>query len=529
MKSINEWTNNDTIYIIMSIIVSMAFVGIILSDYNNMIVKFIFFGIITALLFFLLRYLNERNMLFNNNQFYLGNKNNIEEPERIERPEKDPPPPEKDNEEYIPADDNNEEIEGFDNGTRNNYKDDNTFNLVTRGGQKISPTMDSSIDGENIGDEESSNGFSITGDGSSTNTSSEESFIPGIIDNTTSEEEYVYNPRITSEEENNRFIPGIINNTTSEEEYVYYPRITSEEESKYPPISTQEEDDHLLFKDTKHITSEEEDDHKPDISHHTGVHPRNQDKNVPTYKPYQSPVNINVSYITRNAVSDSNFAKDDIVSHSKINPFNKPDESGYSFHDNIPDKNYSVEYMNQKLDYQNPNDNYYRPSNANCVGNCNPKPILPNYHEVYDGEDRHHIEDKHHIKNRYHISKTNHMEDKHKKKRNHEQKTHYMKKTHHHMKETHHKKNKHHIKDRHHRRKRHHKEDPYNPNTYKPNMYSGSGFSYVKPEYQNYPSPDEPRGCNKGKCDVCPMEINQNWSEWNPEYLSGDDIKKNNN
>ena len=76
MKSINEWTNNDTIYIIMSIIVSMAFVGIILSDYNNMIVKFIFFGIITALLFFLLRYLNERNMLFNNNQFYLGNKKN---------------------------------------------------------------------------------------------------------------------------------------------------------------------------------------------------------------------------------------------------------------------------------------------------------------------------------------------------------------------------------------------------------------------------------------------------------------------
>ena len=60
-------------------------------------------------------------------------------------------------------------------------------------------------------------------------------------------------------------------------------------------------------------------------------------------------------------------------------------------------------------------------------------------------------------------------------------------------------------------------------------MYSGSGFSYVKPEYQNYPSPEEPRGCNKGKCDVCPMEINQNWSKWNPEYLSGDDIKKNNN
>ena len=70
---INKWDKNDTIYILISIIVSIIFVSVILINYSNNIIKFIFFVVIAVLLFFLLKYLHEVKLLY-------GNKNNVNMP-----------------------------------------------------------------------------------------------------------------------------------------------------------------------------------------------------------------------------------------------------------------------------------------------------------------------------------------------------------------------------------------------------------------------------------------------------------------
>ena len=59
-------------------------------------------------------------------------------------------------------------------------------------------------------------------------------------------------------------------------------------------------------------------------------------------------------------------------------------------------------------------------------------------------------------------------------------------------------------------------------------MHSGNGFSYIRPLYQNNNETleDQFDNCpNYNSNQVCPIQLNQNWSEWNPQYLSGDDIK----
>ena len=192
------------------------------------------------------------------------------------------------------------------------------------------------------------------------------------------------------------------------------------------------------FKDTKQETAQQDVD-RPDVSHHTGTHPSTRSDKVGTSKPYDTPININISYITKNAITDSNFAKDDIVSNNRIDGIKRPDETSHHLNTPHPDNNYGINYLNKKLSVDNPNKNTYRPPNGKCAdGSCGDHP--------------------------------NHTEG----------------------------------------------------NTL---AYSGTGYSYISnpPQTGNHV-----QGCPSSSCPVSPMEINQHWSSWKPQYLSGDDITTDN-
>ena len=460
MNKLLEWTSSDTIYIIIACVVSLSFVAIVLSAYNNIFIKLIFFGVITTLLFFLLKYLHEANMLF-------ADQNKTKWNNMVSK----------------------NVVEKYENEYENkNNQPNNT------GTYFLSPTMDDTATAEEIiSNDEGGSQYpsdNTTGEegGSqypSDNTTGEEGGSQYPSDNTTGEEGGSQYPSDnTTGEEGGSHYPS--DNTTGEEGSSQYPsdNTTGEEGgSQYPSDNTTGEEEHPYIDHKKTVVEEEDDHSKPDINKHTGVHPNNRSKDVPNYKPYQSPVNITVSYNTKNSVTDSNFAKDDVISNNQLETFTRPDYNSRAFHDNIPDKSAGINYLNQKLNSEDPNNNYYRPSNTNCPGSrCDPRPILPQYHDNHNNR-------KH---NKKHNKKHN---NKHNKKQNN-------------------KHNKNHNNDG----------NPYEPDLYKPYMYSGSGFSYVEPGYQNYPSPSEPRGCPSGESNVCPLEINQNWSKWKPEYLSGDDI-----
>ena len=214
---------------------------------------------------------------------------------------------------------------------------------------------------------------------------------------------------------------------------------------------------------------------RPDISNHlmsTGLEKKPLKK--------QAPVNISVSYITKNAVSDSNFAKDDIINKSRFlaskEHFGKPSTSNFTFDtQSIPGGS------NRK-----PNSNYYIPPQFTCNGsgcqsqnNNTPPQYYPNYPPPYQPP-------------------ANDNNKNHKK---------------------------------HHKNKKH--DDPYSPNQYTHDMYSGTGYSYVKPDYRSVPQANAPQNCPQKKCPVCPIELNQSWSKWgqkwNHEQLSGNDIKPSDN
>ena len=216
-----------------------------------------------------------------------------------------------------------------------------------------------------------------------------------------------------------------------------------------------------------------------DISHHIGVNPDSNPSDVPMMKPYQTPVNINVSYITKNAITDSNFAKDDIVSNNKVDGIKPPDETHHIFHTDHPDPNYGIDHLNKKLSIDNPNHNSYYPPNANCSdGNCEKNHHSSNHHSSNHHSSNHHSS--HHHSSKHHSSN--------KTKNNNINTT---------------------------------NKDPQS-------MHSGNGFSYIRPLYQNNNETleDQFDNCpNYNSNQVCPIQLNQNWSEWNPQYLSGDDIK----
>ena len=59
----------------------------------------------------------------------------------------------------------------------------------------------------------------------------------------------------------------------------------------------------------------------------------------------------------------------------------------------------------------------------------------------------------------------------------------------------------------------------------KEKVYSGHNYEYMNPDIP----PNNFENCisNRKNHDVCPLSINQNWSKWNPQYLSGDDSNSN--
>ena len=126
------------------------------------------------------------------------------------------------------------------------------------------------------------------------------------------------------------------------------------------------------FMDTKQKTIHKLDKlDKPDLSHHIGTHPSNRSKKVGTSKPYDTPININISYITKNAITDSNFAKDDVISNNRIDGSKRPDETSHHLNTPHPDHNYGINYLNKKLSVDNPNKNTYHPPNVKCTdGSC---------------------------------------------------------------------------------------------------------------------------------------------------------------
>ena len=233
-----------------------------------------------------------------------------------------------------------------------------------------------------------------------------------------------------------------------------------EEENDYN-VSVEEEEPQKInnsirpnfFKDNKKIfLKSTANEPKVSTNPHIGISDKPPDNSM---KPYQSPVNITVSYITKNSVSDSNFAKDDIVSNSKLGTpgINTGNSNGgrnlneqltidNANRNNNTNNNTNNNNNNNTNNNTNNNRNNNANNNSNCIGpQCNNGP-LP-------------------------------------------------------------------IPDQ---------------------AYTNSGYSYVNTEYQNYNGLDDNTNttCKNEKCNVCPMEINQNWSKWNPQYLSGDNESNNN-
>ena len=84
MNNLETWTKYDTYFIIVSFVISFIFIGFGLMRYSNLFIKFLFFGIVASLLFFLFRYLKNANIIFPdddvvwhpNNEFPIENNKN---------------------------------------------------------------------------------------------------------------------------------------------------------------------------------------------------------------------------------------------------------------------------------------------------------------------------------------------------------------------------------------------------------------------------------------------------------------------
>ena len=409
MNNLETWTKYDTYFIIVSSVISFIIIGVGLMRYSNLLVKFIFFGIVASLLFFLFRYLKNANIIFTDyGEVWHPNNKYSDTIVSSENTYSDPSPKDK--------------IEEF---TSSEYEptkftlkgtSDNKFTVSNLPSPVLATTDEVGIISE------------------------EEEYMHSEVKET---DNYLYNQQMRMNKIQQVRLRGSPTYTTVEEEGQ-----TMEEEGG----QTMEEEVDQTMEEEDCIREEDGEckqfiDHKkkvptdgPSINKHIGI-PDRSDKN--TMSPYQSPVNINVSYISKNSVSDSNFAKDDIVTNSKLGT------PGNNFYGNSrpSDMNQRLtidnnnENSNSNNNYnRNSNSNYNRNNNENCIGpGCRGSQPLP-------------------------------------------------------------------VPDQ---------------------AYTNSGYSYLNSDYQGLDSDTTSGSCNNEKCHVCPMEINQNWSEWNPNYLSGDDTKIN--
>ena len=142
------------------------------------------------------------------------------------------------------------------------------------------------------------------------------------------------------------------------------------------------------------------------------------------YKPYDTPININISYNTKSSTNT-----DDIISIKER--FGKPDESSHIFHENEP----LPETTNMKLNTNNQQQRHY----------TQPKTTDSKRHgHVYNQSPQ--------------------------------------------------------LKDNH--------------------VYSGHNYEYIHPSIGDHTTRNK-------KNEVCPININQHWSDWNRQYLSGDNTNEN--
>ena len=416
MNNLETWTKYDTYFIIVSCVISFILIGFGLMRYSNVLVKFIFFGIVASLLFFLFRYLKNANIIFpDDGEVWHPNNKSSDTTVSAE----DPSPI-----------DNIEEFTSSETAEKEGGTNSKHFKLT-----------------------HTDNAYSFKA-------------IPLPVLATTDE------AGIVSEEENHTSVEEEDYHHTSVEEEDHYHLTQQKMLNELHHYSSTEEED--IIPGEEHVTVEEEDcengkcnkfiDHKKKVSKnrlsinkHIGI-PDNPDKNTMT--PYQSPVNINVSYISKNSVSDSNFAKDDIVTNSKLGT---PGSNSYG--------NSRPSDLNQRLTIDNNNANRNSNSNSNRNSNSNSN--------VNNNSNRNN-------------NRNNNRNDN-----------------------------------------RNNNENCIGPSCrgsrplpVPDEAYTNSGYSYLNPEYQGLDGDTTDGSCNNGKCHVCPMEINQNWSKWKPNYLSGDDTKK---
>ena len=327
MNSLSNWSKYDTYYIIIAVVASFIFVGLGLIHYNNLFIKFIFFCVICVLLFLMLRYLHESNNLF-------GDKQSSSDWNTQTSGE-------------------NEDSGGLQLESFSPIGESSTIKL--NNGVNPDDTSDNSND--------TSDNSNDTSDNSNTNFQLEPSLDLGSHKN-------------SQELENNEERSDFIDENGDDEDNIYneISDHVDENDDDEDNIYNQKlnTDDSNKFMDTKQKTIHELDKpDKPDLSHHIGTHPSNRSKKVGTSKPYDTPININISYITKNAITDSNFAKDDVVSNNRIDGSKRPDESSHHLNTPHPDHNYGINYLNKKLSVDNPNKNTYHPPNVKCTdGSC---------------------------------------------------------------------------------------------------------------------------------------------------------------
>lgn len=392
MNNLETWTKYDTYFIIVSSVISFILIGFGLMRYSNVLVKFIFFGIVASLLFFLFRYLKNTNIIFpDDGEVWHPNNKSLDNAVSAENTSSDPSPT--DNiEEFTSSESEYEPTKFTLKGTH-----DNKFTVNHQPSPVLATTDEAGI----VSDEAD---YILTEEEEYHHTSAVE------------KDHYQYKQQMRINEIHQVRLGGSQHYTTIEEEE----GITVEEEEG--------------------LTVEEELTAGPSINKHIGI-PDSSGKN--TMSPYQSPVNINVSYISKNSVSDSNFAKDDIVTNSKLgipgnNSYGNSRPSDMNQRLTIDNNNANRNSNSNSNNNSNVNNNSNRNNNENCIGpGCRGSQPLPVPDEAY----------------------------------------------------------------------------------------TNSGYSYLNPEYQGLDSDTTGGSCNNGKCHVCPMEINQNWSKWKPNYLSGDDTQ----
>ena len=429
MLDIKKWKRIDIVYAILSISISAVLVSVVLIQQQGLLGKTIMFLIISVLIYFVLKYIQEYNFTKNKENSKNTSTNNQQLLEELN----------------IPHEELNKESE--------------EESIL----ESFSSTQNS---GSSSGATSSSSSGATSGNISSNTYNTTNSDTGSTAYNTTQNNPSGINTSLglTSEEvENTQINNSIYRDTKQEsilgEEYRYQ----EEEHHRQEEEHHRQEEEHHRQEEEYHRQEEEyhrqeEEYHRQEEEHHYQEEESHQEeesiipemtKSQPqkltqsrTYGTSERPININVSYNTRNSTNT-----DDVITIRER--FGKPDQSDYIFNtptaetpettdmklNTTTPTQSQIQSNNNQLSQTNSNNKYYSPPDSKCNGSaCSPQP------------------------------------------RNN-------------------------------------------------NVYSGTNYEYINADVP----PNNFENCisNKKSEDVCPLSINQNWSKWNPQYLTGDDSNSN--